>query len=341
MQFAARTEVTGGRCCRPSRREGSSFCQRRPTAISSSTSRATRSGSRRGARILWGIVDTAENVYTVLGARPGAGAAGGRGRDRPDPRAARRAPAITSITTRRTSHRAQAAHLRVRDPRGGAPRPAPRRGLRGSVQGGVPGPAAIERAIRAEVVETFYFDRPADLKAGETRPSLRGLPRATRPTSSTRSPPITRRTASRRSAPRLALTCGRGRPAARGRSRATRRRAPPRPRNSVRRTGRAADDRLRCPRGRAHGVAPGAVLSTPPRGEARVLAVFDRIGRTSRGTSGTRLGRDRRVEPNGGPTGSGIRSSGRSASRRSSTIWRRAIKFSIRRRACQRAGSRS
>ncbi len=70
-----------GRCSRPSRRAASSCCRRRATGdLFFDIEGDPFWEPGRGLEYLWGIVDTAERVPAVLGARPRAGAACGRGR---------------------------------------------------------------------------------------------------------------------------------------------------------------------------------------------------------------------------------------------------------------------
>ena len=100
------------------RGRATSSCRRRPTpasrccpirrrATSSSTSRATRSGTSEGSlEYLWGHPRRGRRLHAAAARRPRRGAARVRGVRRPRPRAARaRTPTCTSTTTRRTRSR--------------------------------------------------------------------------------------------------------------------------------------------------------------------------------------------------------------------------------------------
>ena len=260
-------------------------------------------GARPRARVPLGDRRHGGRVHAVLGARPRAGAAGGRGRDRPDPRAPRRRSGDARLPLRRLrGHRAEAAHLRVRHARGGARRPAARRGLRRPLQGRLAGAAALARALRAQAGRDVLLRAHADLRAGDDsivlyedwlerhdpaildddrrlqRGGLRLDARAAR-LAAAAAARARRRSPSRTRAARAARRRGRDRGAAR------RRCSPGCP---TTRTTIAEADRPRW--------LLAQLLLYHRREEKPVWwAFFDRIGRTARGAAGARLRRDRRA----------------------------------------------
>ena len=298
----------------------------------------------RGLEYLWGIVDTRRRVPPVLGARPRAGAAGGRGRDRPDPRAPRRAipamhvyhyaayevTALKRLTCEYGTREEELDDL------------LRAQGLRRPLQGRLAGAAASRtratdsRRSRRSTSSATPTCAPATTRSSSTRSWLE---RARRRRSSTRSPPTTRRTASRRCS--CATGCCRSGPA----------RAPqPEARRAARAAARARaeteelraallaglpDDPYERRRRRPAALAAGAAArSTTAARRSRSG------GRSSTGSGGpARSCRSATRRRSAGSSRRGrrsarrSRSSGRSASRRSSTTSRRATPSSIRRPA--------
>ena len=133
----ASTARTATSSCSRSPRAASRSCRIRRRATSSSTSRATRSGTGTASlEYLWGILDVEGELHAAARARPRDRAAGVRDVHRPRPRAARALPRPARLPLRAVrDHRAQAADGPLRHARGGARRSAAPRRLRRSLQG--------------------------------------------------------------------------------------------------------------------------------------------------------------------------------------------------------------
>ena len=242
----------------------------------------------RGLEYLWGIVDTA-GAFRPFWAH-----------DRAQERRAVEG-VIDLIRERRAADPAlhvyhyaayevtalQAAHLRVRDARGGARRPAARRGLRRPLQGRLAGAAALARALRAQAGRDVLLRAPRrPARRRRLDRALRGVARAARPADPRRDRRL-QRGGLRLDAPaaRLAAAAAAGRGAAaraEGAARAARA-ARPRPRSCAPRSSPGLPDD---PYDVADADRPRwllAQLLLYHRREEKPVwwAFFDRIGRTS------------------------------------------------------------
>ena len=268
--------------------------RRRRPATSSSTSRATRSGTTgRGLEYLWGDRSTRPARFdAALGARPRERAARVRGVRRPRPRAARRRPGHARLPLRGLrGHRAPAAdgrataRARTRSTTCSAARSSST-----STRSSRRGCASRVARYGLKEIETFLdFERDAELQ-GRRRLDRRctsDYARDARPADPRRrSRPTTRRTASATlAAARLAARRGR----ARRRSpsalepREPRRRARRRPRSSAPRCSQGCPTTAHDARSsRPAAVARGAAARLPPTARRKPVwwAFFDRIGRT-------------------------------------------------------------
>ena len=264
------------------------------------------------ARVPLGDRRHRRRVHAVLGARPRAGAARGRGRHRPDPRAPRRATRrCTSTTTpptrspRSSGSPASTARARRSSTTCSAARSSStstRSSRRGS--GSRTSATGSSRSRRSTSSATPTC-APATTRSCSTRSGSSG----TTPRSSTRSPPTTRRTASRRCG--CATGCcsirpGRG-AAARGARAARAARGRGRDRGAPRRAPRRAARRP--PRRRAADRPRWllAQLLLYHRREEKPVwwAFFDRIGRTTEELQERDSDAIGGLEPAGPPIGSG------------------------------------
>ena len=333
-----RPRLEGAR--RRSRRAGSSCCRRRPPATSSSTSRATRSGSRRAGSSTSGGSSTRPGAFTPFWAH-----------DRAQERRAVEG-VIDLIRERRAAHPAMHVYHYAAYELTALKRLTCEYGtredelddlLRGEVFVDLykvvsQGAPALARALRAQAGRDVLL-RAQGRPAGGRRldRALRGLPRAaTTRASSTRSPPTTRRTASRRSGcatGSLDLRPGPAPPPERARAAPTRPTAPPRPRSSGGPPRRAP----RRPPRRRRGDRPRwllAQLLLYHRREEKPVwwEFFDRIGLTAEELQERDSDAIGGLEPAGPPIGSGrVARLAVHASRRSSTISARATTSSTRR----------
>ena len=190
---------------------------------------------------------------------------------------------------------AEAAHVRVRHARGGARRPAARRGLRRPLQGRLAGAAALARALRPQAGRDVLLrahGRPARRRRLDR--ALRGLARAARPGAPRRHRRLQRgglRLDARAARLAAAAAARRRRRSPRSASRASRPPTRPRPRSCAQALlAGLPDDPPRRRRRRPAALAAGAAAPLPPpRGEAGLVGVLrqDRAHRARSSRSAT------------------------------------------------------